>query len=167
MKKQSINKVLLSIILVLLAANIVMLYFLIKPNGSKHHFDEERTSEDSGMSAVLRKKVGFTEKQIADYMSLRKENRPNIRSQFSQLRTAKENFYNTLYQKTGDSTLNSLADSIALHQKLLDLSMRNYFQVVRQLCTPDQIPKMDSLLKRINSRMIGKSRKNNSSPIKK
>ena len=164
MKPRSINKILLAIILVLLVANVVMLYLFIRPQKQWQHRD--KSGSDSGMAPVLREKVGFTEKQIADYMNLRSQQKPELRNQFSQMRNVKDAYYKTIFQPVSDSVALSLADSIGYYQKSIDMNMRNYFLQIRQLCTPEQLPQFDSALSRITLKMIGKPSRGNSSSKK-
>lgn len=153
--KRSVNKTLLIIIVVLLLANVVMLFMFVLPSGKKSFREKGSSGEDSGMSATLREKVGFTQKQIADYLELRRKQRPIQKEQFAKLRATKEQFYFTMYEGN-DSSAALYGDSLAMRQKSVDSTMRTYFIDIRKLCTSDQLPAFDTVMKKMVWRMIGK-----------
>lgn len=154
--KKSVNKILLVIIVVLLIANLAMLFLFVLPSGKKN-FQGRHSSADSGMASTLRDKVGFTEGQIAGYIALRKSRRPVLKEQFSQLRDIKEKFYFSMFEGN-DSTAALFADSIAIKQKAVDSTMRIYLVDIRKLATSQQLPQFDSVMKKTVWRMIGKPR---------
>ena len=95
-------------------------------------------------------------------MQLRSRQRATGRPLFDSLRISKEKFYALLEQSTvSDSIMHNYADKIAMSQKQLDLQMFNYFQQVRKLCTPQQLPQFDSLIKKTVIKMIGGGRSHN------
>ena len=66
---------------------------------------------------------------------------------FNELRNAKKDFYGLIYNKNiPDSLLNAEADSIAKKQKKLDMQMFRYFNNIRNICTPEQTEKFDSII---------------------
>ena len=154
--RNPVNKILLIIIVVLLLANLVMLFLFVLPSGKKD-FHSRRSDTDSGMAKTLREKVGFTEQQIAGYMELRQKQRPVLKEQFSGLREIKEKFYFTMFENK-DSVTAIYADSIAQKQKSVDSTMREYLVDIRRLATPEQLPQFDTVMKRTVWRMIGKPR---------
>jgi hypothetical protein len=110
---------------------------------------------------MLQKDVGFTRDQLDTYQVLRKDQLDSIHILFDEVRKAKMNFYNLIYTpNVADSTLISAADEIAVRQKNLDLHMINHFKKVRNICSPDQVQKFDSSIKKIIARMVGKSGRN-------
>ncbi len=153
--KKSVNKVLLIIIVVLLLANIAMVFMFVLPSGKRGYRGDSRLGVDSGMSATLREKVGFTQKQISDYLELRSKKRPALKDQFAKLRTTKEQFYFTMYEGN-DSSAAKYGDSLAMRQKSVDSTMRMYFIDIRKLCTPEQLPQFDTVMKKMVWKMIGK-----------
>lgn len=120
-----------------------------------------RGRDQNGMSGMLQKDVGFTRDQLDTYQVLRKDQLDSIHILFDEVRKAKMNFYNLIYTpNVADSTLISAADEIAVRQKNLDLHMINHFKKVRNICSPDQVQKFDSSIKKIIARMVGKSGRN-------
>ena len=149
------NKSLVSIIVFLLITNIVMLIFFLlmnKPIQKNSHRDQ------NGMSGILQKEVGFTKDQLDTYQSLRKEQLDSVHILFDDIREAKMNFYTLIYgDHVADSVINNTANVIAEKQKTLDLHMFNHFKMVRNICTPDQLQKFDSTIKKVFVRMTGKT----------
>lgn len=154
--RKSVNKILLVIIVVLLVANLVMLFLFVLPSGKKN-FHGRRSDTDSGMAQTLREKAGFSEQQIAAYMELRNRQRPVLKGQFSKLRDTKEKYYFSMFENA-DSVAAVYADSIAQNQKIVDSTMRIYLMDIRKLATPQQLPQFDSVMKKTVWRMIGKPR---------
>jgi|ERR1017187_118693 hypothetical protein len=159
MNPESKNKSLVSIIIFLLITNVVMLIFFIVLNKPVQR--NMRGRDQNGMSGMLQKDVGFTRDQLDTYQVLRKDQLDSIHILFDEVRKAKMNFYNLIYTpNVADSTLISAADEIAVRQKNLDLHMINHFKKVRNICSPDQVQKFDSSIKKIIARMVGKSGRN-------
>lgn len=113
--------------------------------------------DQSGMSGMLQKEVGFTKEQLNTYQSLRKEQFDKVHTLFDELRKTKTDFYNLIYtSQVSDSSVNRAADLIAEKQKILDLQMFNHFKMVRNICTTDQLQKFDTTIKKVLIRMTGK-----------
>ena len=149
------NKSLISIIVFLLITNIVMLVFFLSSNKP---VQRNTRRDQNGMSGMLQKEVGFTKDQLDTYQSLRKGQLDSVHILFDDIRDAKMNFYTLIYaDHVSDSVLNKMADIIAERQKSLDLHMFNHFKMVRNICTPDQLQKFDSTIKKAFVRMTGKS----------
>jgi periplasmic protein CpxP/Spy len=155
METISKNKSLISIIIFLLLMNLAMLiFFLVLNNQSQRN---SHVHDQNGISGVLQKDVGFTKEQLDIYQSLRKEQIDKIHSLFDELRKAKRDFYNLLYiSQVSDSSVNRAADLIAEKQKTLDLQMFNHFEMVRNICTPDQLQKFDTTIKKVIIRMTSR-----------
>ena len=144
------NRNLLIIIGVLLLTNIaVLVYFLGQKKPATSH-DEGRSS----VSEMLQKEVGFNDEQTAKYKQLKEKQRETIRPMYDDMRKAKDNLFRLLrYPGTSDSLLNKVSDAIAQKQKAIDLQTFNHFKSVRELCTPEQQPKYDSMVLRMFSKM--------------
>ena len=135
----------------------MLVFFLVlsKPDPKNSHGRDQ-----NGMSGMLQKEVGFTKEQLDTYQSLRKEQLDKIHPLFDDLRKAKTDFYNLIYtSQVSDSSVNKAADVIAEKQKTLDLQMFNHFKMIRNICTPDQLQKFDTTLKKVIIRMTGRSGK--------
>ena len=58
-----------------------------------------------------------------------------------------------------DSVINRVADQSAGSQKIMELQMFNHLKNIRMLCTPEQLPKFDSLFVKILNRRGGEGKK--------
>lgn len=146
------NKSLISIIIFLLITNVALLVFFLALNnqGQKN----SRNHDQKGIADLLQKEVGFTKEQLDSYQAMRKDHIGRIHLLFDELRKAKTDFYNLIYaSQVSDSSVNRAADVIAEKQKTLDLQMLNHFQLVRNICTPDQLQKFDTTIKKVIVRM--------------
>ena len=151
------TKSLITIIIFLLITNIAMLiYFVVQ---SKPAERRQRNHESNGMYNSLQKDVGFSKDQLNKYSALREEQMKIVHPMFDEVREAKKDFYELINSgAVSDSLINADADSIAQKQKHLDLQMFGYFKNVRAICTDLQKPKFDSLMKKVEMRMIGRPR---------
>jgi protein CpxP len=149
MDSVSRNKVLVFIIAILLITNLVMLGLFFK---MKNDIPEQ--NRKLGFTEKLKNDVGFSEKQMAVFEPKKKAFWTSIRERFDQIKKTKEDFYSEMYHpNTPDSILEVKADVIGTQQKELDLQVIRHFKDIRKLCTPEQLPKYDSLLPQIIKRM--------------
>ena len=145
------NKILLTIIAVLLIANVVMLVLYFRMN------QHSEAPKRPGFSERLKKEVGFTPEQMSVYEPKRQVFWDSLRKQYADIKRTKEEFYRYMYETaTPDSILNIKAEAIGEQQKHLDLFVIRYFKEVRKMCTPEQLPKYDSLLPYIVERMTAR-----------
>ena len=145
-------KALVFIIIFLLVTNFILLILFMSNNSS----DKKQTKHDQkGLYTLLQKEVGFSDAQLNQYQALRTQQRKTIKPLFNSIRGSKERFYELLYKENlPDSILYKDADSIATAQKQLDLQMFDHFKNIRNICTPQQVPKFDSSIKKVIARMI-------------
>jgi Spy/CpxP family protein refolding chaperone len=148
------NKSLIFIITVLLLTNIAVLaYFLWYKKPSDGHADHGG-KRPPGIEYPLQNEVGFNEQQLGQYRQMRDEQMKAIRPMFDDMRKSKDSLFRMLSnESTTDSTANSIAEAIAQKQKAIDLRMYNHFKRIRALCTPEQLPKYDSLIQHMMSKM--------------
>lgn len=155
MDSKTKTKSLVTIIIFLLITNIAMLIFFLLL--SKPMEKRTRNHESNGMYKSLQNDVGFSQDQLNQYKALREDQMKNVRPKFNEVRESKKNFYGLLSaDQFSDSLLNTDADSIAQKQKNLDMQMFLYFKKIRNICTPGQTEKYDSLIKKVIGRMIGR-----------
>jgi len=148
------NKALVSIITFLLITNIAMLVFFLvlnnKTSRPAHNHD--------GLASMLQKDVGFSKQQLDAYESLRKGQLDSVHALFDELKNQKIDFYNMIYaSRVDDSTLEAAADHIAKKQKELEIKMFYHFKTIRAICTQEQLPKFDSILRKVVVRMISRA----------
>ena len=149
------TKSLITIIIFLLITNIAMLIFFVVQ--SKPTERRQRNHESNGLYNSLQNEVGFSQEQLNQYQNLRETQMKQVHPLFNEVREAKKDFYGLINSpEVSDSLLNADADSIAQKQKNLDMQMFRYFKNVRAICTESQKDKFDSLMKRVETRMIGR-----------
>lgn len=155
MESNTKTKSLITIIIFLLITNIAMLIFFVVL--SKPAEKRQRNHESNGMYKSLQNEVGFSQSQLKQYQALREAQMKNVRPRFNEVRESKKAFYGLISSgQVSDSLLNADADSIAEKQKNLDMQMFLYFKNVRKICTPEQIGKYDTLMKKVIGRMVGR-----------
>jgi len=149
------NKSLIFIIAVLLLTNIAVLgYFLWykKPHTDDGH--KGSGSRPPGIEYPLQNEVGFSEDQLVQYRQMRDDQMKAIKPMFDDMRKSKDSLFGMISnQNSNDSSVNSMAEVVAQKQKAIDLRMYNHFKRIRGLCTPDQLPKYDSLIQRMMRKM--------------
>lgn len=160
MNQTTKTKSLVTIIIFLLITNIGMLVFFIllsKPADRK-----ARNHETNGLYTSLENEVGFSKEQLNKYQLLRKEQMGKVKPLFNDVRNAKKEFYGLIYSlNIPDSLIKADADSIAQKQRILDMQMFSYFKNIRNICTPEQTQKFDSVIKKVVVRMVGRPGKDN------
>lgn len=153
--KSNNNKVLILIIAFLLITNIVMLVFFVLPDKS-HHGYRDRGGNHSSFSDMLKKDVGFSDQQYAQYQERREQQKQMVRKEFGNIRKLKRNYYNLLFQPTvSDSLINAYGDSVSQKQQWMDSRLFFYFRDLRKIATPEQLPRFDSAVQVSLNRMIG------------
>lgn len=150
------NRSLISIIVFLLITNIILIvFFLVLDRPGPRN---QRGRNQNGLATMLQRDVHFSPGQINEYLDLRKQQLDSIHGFFDDLRKSKMEFYNQLYAtRTSDSAIEQMAGVIAQRQKNLDLYMFHHFKMLRDICTPDQLPLFDSTLGRVIVRMTGRA----------
>ena len=148
------HKILLLIVGVLLVANIGLLYFFVFNKPGRTLRPTEKEMHDQAIKKV-KNDVGLNDEQAILYDSLRSMQFKNMKPLFQDLTKSKEDFFSLIYQPTvSDSVLSSYASRIGEKQMALDISTFHYFQSIKALCTEEQKPKMDSVIKQIVKRII-------------
>lgn len=156
---RSKNKVLLLVIAILLISNIVLLAFLFGSKEAPKTPPQARPG--GGLSEYLKKDVGFSDQQVAQYDQMKKDHRSKMHPIFEDLRNTKLQFYLKLKDSTvvGDSIF-SAARIIGEKQTNLDVQIFNHFRNVRSICTPEQQVKFDSIYPSIIKKMTEGPRRN-------
>lgn len=155
------NKVLVSIIAILLVANIALLLFLI--SGMRKPDRENPPNSRPGHSTIpfLQDKIGFSEQQINQFNQLKEEHRQKINPLFEDLRITKDKYFSLVKDSHPKAYTDSLAAVIGEKQKNLDIQLFMTVRDIRGLCTAEQQVKFDSLLPKIAYKMVGHIRRSN------
>ena len=148
------SRALVAIIIFLLLSNIAILaFFLFYSDGRKSYRGKE---DRNAVSVFLQKEIGFNKQQMDEYQKLKTAHMQSIKPLFDDIRSAKESFYDLLYiNNAADSTINKAAGIIGEKQMALDVQMFNHFKNIRNLCTPEELPKFDTLFKKVVQKMTG------------
>ena len=156
--KQNRSKVFLAIIGILLVANIALVsFFLLKKDDGKR---EKRPDRKAMISAFLKNEIGFDTIQLKQYDTLSDRHKDSMKKMMDSLRSLKDEQIKELAAANfSDSAMNTIAVQSATSQKAMELQMFNHLKNIRLLCTPEQLPKFDSLFGKVFSRKGGDGRK--------
>lgn len=147
--KNSNNRILTIAVLLLLVANIVLVFMLVKGKVAK---DSGRTGKGEPYE-MMAKELKMTDQQRNDYKLLREEHQKSVKPLFDSLRAAKTAFYDLMkVENTNDSLFNKYSLQIAERQIAVDKAMFTHFKKVRTLFTADQLPRYDSFMKKMMQR---------------
>ena len=150
------NKSLVFIIVFLLLTNIAVLVYFLRPGASRN---EKHSQGKNGLATALQKEVGFSDDQLARYKSMREEQFKVMGPMMEEIRRTKDSMFRQMGNTSlNDSMVNVLATSIAERQKEIDVRAFAHFRRVRSLCTPEQLPKYDTVVLKM-IRKMGKSGK--------
>ena len=155
------NRMLIFLVALLLLTNIgLLIYFTSfnKPQPKGNHTEKR----GPGITAFLQNELGFSKEQMTQLDSLKKQHRAFIRPLFDDLGKSKDSFY-LLIGKPGtpDSLLRAAANEIGKKQAALDLQFYRNFTSLRALCTNQQLPKFDSVMPSLASKMMQPWKRNN------
>jgi len=147
--KNSVNKVLVAAVVILLLANIAMVIMMIKGRNKAEPRHQARTSPFE----MMVKEVGMSEKQQKDYEQMKDEHMKTMRPLFDSLRAAKTAFFSL--SKSAD-----LSDSMMMvsHKKVDDIQMAvdkmtvQHFRSVRALFDTAQQRKFDEFVQKMMQR---------------
>jgi len=163
--KQNRSKVFLAIIGILLVANIVMVsVFLMKKDGGKR---DKKPEWKTVISAFLKNEIGFDTVQLKGYDTLSSRHKETMKKMMDSLRISKDKQFKELSAANfSDSAMNAVADRSAATQKAMELRMFNHLKNIRLLCTPEQLPKFDSLFGKVLTRKNGDGKKKDAGKTK-
>jgi len=152
MSTGSKSKILIFIIAVLLIANIAMLVVYKKSEDEKKAFAEKNRF---GLTPFLKDQMKFSETQMKDFEQLKTKQKETLRPYFDSLKSAKTELYSLLDKPSvSDSIVSVTSGNIGKYQGEIDRKFFIYFQNVRNLCTPEQRPKFDTLFPPYWQKMI-------------
>lgn len=156
---QNKSKVLLTIIGILLVANIAMVSFFLLKKGDGRK-DKNRPDRRAMIANFLKTEIGFDTIQLQQYDTLSVRHKENMKKMFEGLRSGKDKQFKELAAAGfSDSAMNSIAERSATSQKIMELQMFNHLRNVRLLCTQAQLPKFDSLFVKMLYKKNGEGRK--------
>jgi len=137
------SKLFLLIIGILLVTNIAMVFFMLKDKDRGR-----RPSRDRGAAAkeFLQKEIGFNPQQLQQFDTLSKQQGERMKASYDEMRKNKELQFKELGRRGfSDSAIADAITQSAEKQKMMELQFYNHMLDIRKLCTPEQLPKFDSL----------------------
>jgi hypothetical protein len=144
------HKILLVVIGVLLVANVGLLWNFVWKKKNSHW----QGPPGENARTRLINEIGFDEKQIAVYDSLRKQHYDGIGPMFGELRSTRDSLYKLMHRtEINDSVIASLSASVSQQQQAIDLKIHHYFRSLRELCKDDQKVKLDTFLVKMARQM--------------
>ncbi|MGB4844858.1 MAG: hypothetical protein WBP16_10365 [Ferruginibacter sp.] len=156
---QNKSKVLLSIIGILLIANIAMVAFFLTKKDNKKGDDRQRPDRRTMISSFLKTEIGFDTVQLQQYDTLSIRHKEGMKKMFDSLRSSKDKQFKMLTAASfSDSVMTAVAEQSAANQKTMELQMFNHLKNVRMLCKPEQLSKFDSLFVKVLNRRGGEGR---------
>lgn len=151
------NRILVFIIAILLLSNIGLLWFFLRGEKAR-----PKKGPREYMIEKLKNEVGFSDSQIAKYVELSDRHKENVKPLFDDIHNAKESYYKLLQLPApADSLLSRHLYQVGEKQKIIDSTIFRYFATLKQVCTPAQLPKYDTVIQRVIKGMINPSKKNN------
>jgi len=159
-QSRSVNKVLVFIIFLLLLTNILVVgYFLCSPKKNV----QQKIKDKDGFVTVLRNEVGFNDEQVARFTELKKTYWDDAKRKMEDIHSVKNTIFDLSKQEgTPDSVIEKLADSIGSLQKQVEINAYKHVTATRRICTSEQRPVYDSLMRKIINK--GRSRKPGEAP---
>jgi|SRR5882724_10672228 len=149
MTKSPRQKWLLLLVIILLLTNITTLsiFWFVKPK-------KAAPSERVRMGTLIVNELKLDKDQEAAYWKLRDTLISQQRPIMDSMRAAKKRFFELLSNPNiNDSILEASSNKTLALQKRLDFLTFQHFQQVRTLCKPEQLPKLDTVVKEIINRM--------------
>lgn len=152
-QSRSKNKILVFIILLLLLTNILVLgYFLYFHKTKPYH----KANDKDFFASILRKEVGFNDEQVARFTELKKTHWAVAKAKMDSIVKIKNLIFDLSHEaKRPDSVIEKLANAIGDLQKEVEINAFRHVFETRRICTPEQQPAYDSLMKKIINRGKG------------
>ncbi len=156
---QNKSKIFLTIIGILLVANIALVAFLLlKKDDDKH--EGKRPDRRTMIGNFLKTEIGFDSLQIQQFDTLSVRHKENMKKMFDSSRSTKDKQFKELSAANfSDSAMINVAERSAAAQKTMELKMFNHLRNIRLLCTAEQLPKFDSLFVKMLNKRGGEGKK--------
>ena len=159
MSSSSKTKILVTAVVFLLLTNIAILVFFLCCKGP-----DRRNDHGGGREAMMRnflqKDIGFSDQQLQRYDTLAKIHKESTKSSMEEMRNSREQDLKEISSAGfSDSAISFVATRSSARQKDMLGKMFMHFKDIRQLCTPEQQPRFDSLFYKIWNRKDDKHKK--------
>lgn len=152
MSNSSNKPALIILIVVLLFTNLGMLWYFTRDAKE----EVKPTTRTQRMADMMRKELGFDDKQVQEYVSLRIRRDSILAPLNAALREAKIEMVNLLNTEgVSDSTLLLAAQKVAAKQVPIEVAFQQHFKRIQAMCNPQQQKSFDSMLLRMVRRSTG------------
>ena len=142
-KNSKNSKIFLVTIAILLISNIVLLSFFLQKKAPDRY--AKRPDRKVYIAEFLKKEIGFNQQQLLQYDTLGDGQQKIMKGFFDNMRNKKkQQFQQLVAGNFTDTSISRLADESAATQKQMEVQMFNHIKSVRQLCSPDQLPRFDT-----------------------
>lgn len=144
------NKMLVVLVIVLVLTNLGMLYYLLQ------YHNEEKKSKNEKQIEWMTKELQLDNDQVKQYIALRAKRDSILEPMNQQLQAAKMKMVNLLQKPANavpDSIVATTATEITAAQKGIEMAYYHHFRRMQALCHPDQLPRFDSMLVRMVTRI--------------
>ncbi len=146
------NQLLLLIILVLVATNLYLLWYV----NNSQPTEEPKLTRNERLKNWVQRDLGFDSAQAEQYIALRNQRDSLLKPVNAELRDAKMRMIALKSNpEASDSLVQSVVQNIAAKQAAVELVYLAHFRRLNALCLPDQRPRLDSLLERVIKRNTG------------
>jgi Spy/CpxP family protein refolding chaperone len=139
MSTQPRNKILIILIGILLATNIILVSLFLLDR------TEKKQERRSPMGQYLAKEVGFTDKQMVQFDTIKAQHRRQVKELFDDIRNRREASFKAIGANGfGDSAILNAATFSASQQQQLEVMMLKHIKDIRNICTPAQQKQFDT-----------------------
>jgi periplasmic protein CpxP/Spy len=150
MSSQRKSKMLVVLVIVLVLTNLGMLYYLLQ------YQKEEKKSKTDKQIEWITKELQLDNDQVKRYIALRATRDSVLQPLNEHLQAAKMKMVNLLQKPSNtvpDSTVAATATEITAAQKGIEIAYYDHFRRMQALCHPEQLPRLDSMLIRMVTRI--------------
>jgi protein CpxP len=150
------NKFLLFLVSALLLINVGLLVSFVWKKDKPRPPVSEQKSPRQMMSDFMLNDLKFTPEQKEKADKHLEQHRERMRKLFDEQEKAKIEFFSLVYSgdSPSDSAISIGAQKIGDKQKEIELTAFSRFRTIRGFCTPEQLPRFDSLFPEVVRKII-------------
>lgn len=145
---QTKYKWLVFLVLILLISNMILAFFLFFSN--KKIEKKKETPDEWAMK--IYKEIGLDTNQIVIFKKEKDDFFNTMRPVWNENKKAKDSLYKNLSSNLSDSTIRNLLDVIKTTNHFSDSFTYAHFIKLRELCTPEQQVRFDTIIPKIVNR---------------